>query len=450
MWTSVRTFKIGLYEEHLGEASFLYEQRRGLLSDPEMSWLRIRDFEERLTAHIDALSVGEQLALDVCREHILSADPGELFAITSLACVERHAPVITELTGKLDYENAAAVRAVTDALNYVLPPEWQDFTGRALLNGAAGLRGILSEVVGYRRLPYGPALLTALRNIKQPPLAVVWSLGRLREATAEQVLSTTAATATDTAIQAAALVALARIGKSSILTEPTRIAGQPHSHLFLGLACGRDAARCLLALLQSGQAGPDCVTALGLLGDLSTVRALVSCLKVEPLAATAACALEFITAAGLFEDAFIPEEPNPDEWSEDESAAYRQTGEVPKRPDGKPYGTTVRRVSRDAAVWTAWLNANASSFKAHLRYRRGKPYSDAGLVEYLCDESSDKFLRALTQEELVIRYGADVPFERDMPVRQQFAAIRSLSAWVEAHAGRFEPGRWYFAGRVID
>jgi len=59
MATSPRDFAVRMYDEHLEEASFLYEQRKALLRDPEIPWTRIGDFEERLEAHIDlSLSAG--------------------------------------------------------------------------------------------------------------------------------------------------------------------------------------------------------------------------------------------------------------------------------------------------------------------------------------------------------------------------------------------------------
>ena len=54
---SASDFETELYQEHLEEASFLYEQRLTLFDDIEITWLDIEDFEERFEAHIDALVV---------------------------------------------------------------------------------------------------------------------------------------------------------------------------------------------------------------------------------------------------------------------------------------------------------------------------------------------------------------------------------------------------------
>ena len=58
-------------------------------------------------------------------------------------------------------------------------------------------------------------------------------------------------------------------------------------------------------------------------------------------------------------------------------------------------------------------------------------------------------VRQLSYEELVIRYGVDIPFETDMPVRQQQDAIGKWKSWATANEGRFKPGAWYVGGQLV-
>src|SRR5882672_6589088 len=90
------SFATGLYEEHLAEASFLYEQRRTLLEDREITWKDIGDFENRFEAHIDALMVGEDLALEVCRQQARKGDFGELHAAMRVCCRQRRSDLVFE------------------------------------------------------------------------------------------------------------------------------------------------------------------------------------------------------------------------------------------------------------------------------------------------------------------------------------------------------------------
>ena len=74
--TSVREFTIEIYLEHLDEASFLYGQRKALLAGAEVLWTELQAFESRLEAHIDALVVGRELALQQCAERIAQREGG--------------------------------------------------------------------------------------------------------------------------------------------------------------------------------------------------------------------------------------------------------------------------------------------------------------------------------------------------------------------------------------
>src|SRR5690606_24877313 len=75
-----RRFLRSLHEEHLEEISSLYERRIGLLDDVEIDEEDIVDLEARLEAHLDALVVGAEPALELCAERALECDAGELFA----------------------------------------------------------------------------------------------------------------------------------------------------------------------------------------------------------------------------------------------------------------------------------------------------------------------------------------------------------------------------------
>jgi hypothetical protein len=52
-------------------------------------------------------------------------------------------------------------------------------------------------------------------------------------------------------------------------------------------------------------------------------------------------------------------------------------------------------------------------------------------------------------EELKIRYGADFPIEADMPVVTQEKILPQVAQWVQLNEARFQPGAWYFAGRLM-
>jgi hypothetical protein len=248
----------------------------------------------------------------------------------------------------------------------------------------------------------------------------------------------------------AALISLLHLGDYRAL-ESCYLLVQTKSwpYIAFGLGGSRSASNILRDAISYGRADPDCLLALGLLGDLTALKPMHTCLTEPNLAESAALALNLITGADLYEEVFIAEQIDEDELFEHELKAYREENKVPTRADGKPFGTTVVRLSQDPELWKNWFSENASRFQPEKRYRNGKLYSPVCLLENLISEKTPYRLRELAYEELVIRYNADFPFEADMPVQCQLAAINKLSAWVNENNRRFQAGSWYFACRLV-
>ncbi len=284
MATSLRRFQIELYEEYLQEASFLYsaalyEQRRSLFHDPEISWKDIGEFEDRLEAHIDGLVVGDKLALEVCAKHAVEADFGELFAAVSVFCRQDRRDLVLAIFDQLDPDDAEKSSALADALKYELPDAWiPDFL--TLLDcGDPKLTPILARAFGYRRTPGGPQLLSTMARCPAPALPeVVGALGQIRHRPAVGQLLDYLKTE-ELPVRFAAAIALARIGESRALDYCLDQApSETWPTLPLGLAGGRREF-ALLTDLAAKTARPDCLIALGLLGDPAAVPLFLSALE---------------------------------------------------------------------------------------------------------------------------------------------------------------------------
>jgi uncharacterized protein (TIGR02270 family) len=439
-------FHRGIFEEHLEEASFLYEQRGALLNDPEVSWANLAGFEERLEAHLDALVAGGGLALEVCRARVADGDFGELFGAVCVFCRQRQANLLSETLEGLDYEDKQKATAVADALKYDLPAEWSVFIDQALARRDARLTPLLAAVSGYRRLPTGAALLQGLAATPVPAIQIINAFGRLNVGEAQEVLESCLRHPA-APVKSAALLALLRTGANGPLQQyQSGSQKESWTRIALGLGGARSVTDVLQEIARSGNADADCLLGLGLLGDPAALQLLYDSLKSPDLVDSAAMALNWITGAELFEEVFVPEEVNEDELSEKELKAWRDRKEAPQRADGKRFGKTVKKLSPNKGTWKRWFADNAAKFDPNLRYRSGKLYAPSSLLANLADERSDHPLRRFAAEELVIRYGCDVPFEVDMPVKRQLQAIREISAWVDANGRRFQPGHWYFAG----
>jgi uncharacterized protein (TIGR02270 family) len=449
MVTSRRNFLIELYEEYLEEASFLFEQRRTLLVNPEIAWEKIGEFDDRLEAHIDGLVVGDQLALEVCTRHAAEGDFGELFAAACVFCRQGSRNLLLNVFDQLDPSDAEKTGALADALKYELPDAWVDDFLLLLTSGHPKLAPILARAFGYRRLNCGPRLLTAMRRCTAPALPeLVWALGRIRYKPAIEPLLDYLKSE-DEPVRSAAAIALVR------MREPRAIDycldSAEHNTwpiLPLGLGGGRRALELLTELAGKNACG-DCFTALGLLGDPISVPLLISSLEQADAAPEGATALECITGADLYETVFVPDEMEEDELFESEREQLKQ-GKKPDRGDGRPFGSNVTRLSQKPEDWDRWWRTNQSRFTEGVRYRNGGPFSPERLSDMLAAGKTPHSIRRYCSEELVTRYGEDFGIETDMPVPRQRVAISKAAEWSRSEGGRFPDGAWYFAGNGRD
>lgn len=446
MATSIREFNIGLYLEHLDEASFLYTQRKALLKDDEILWAELDGFESRLEAHIDALMVGGELALQKCVEQIEGGDAGAVFAAISVFCRHKRSDLLALALKQIDLADPEHTTALADALRWELPLDWGVFVERAIARGDAKLTDVLATVSGYRRLPITDTLLQAFAGKGTPALAA--ALGRLRSADAILPLQACVA-GNEPALQSAALLSLLQIGSADALQAQylnARIEKWPRTLLALGGSGSATAVLC--DVVNAGKGTPETLLALGLLGDLPAMKMLYQCLQIPECADAAALGLNWATGANLYEAQFEAEEVAEDELFENELLAWRERRQPPMRLDGKLFGKQVQRLSTNPQTWKQWLSDNRDRFDNGLRYRHGQPYSPEALWASLQDPRSDRRLRRLASHEMVVRYGCPLPFEPDMPVRQQAQVLREMRSWVDENAGRFNPGGWYAGGQA--
>ncbi len=448
MATSTRAFLIELYEEYLEEASFLYEQRRTLYKNPEISWKKIGEFEERLEAHIDGLIVGDKLALEVCTCHAAEGDFGELFAATCVFCRQDRRDLVLAIFDRLDPDDPEKACAIADALKYELPDAWVSDFLVLLASGDPKLAPVLARALAYRRLPSGPQLMSAMKRCTASALPeVVWGLGRVPYEPSRGPLLDYLRSEEEP-VRSAAAVALARMGERKAVDYCT---AQARSHSWpimpVGLAGGHNAIELITELVMKNGSG-DCMTALGLLGDPVSVPLLISKLGQPESAAPAATALQCLTGAGLCETVFVPDEVDEDELFESEREQLKQ-GIKPGRGDGRPFGSNVTRISQSPEDWKDWWTANEMRFTPGVWHRNGGPSSPARLVEMLSADNMPHQLRSCCLEELVTRYGKDFGIEIDAPVSRQIVSLAEALAWGRTAATRFQEGAWYFGGHRL-
>ena len=451
MANSIRQFDIEICEQHLEEASFLYEQRLAYLVDPELTWKELDEFEERFEAHIDALVVGADLALEVCKAHCSSGDFGELHAAMRVFCRQDRSDLTYTVLQNLDVEDPDTVQAVIDALKAECPDAWHDDLVRILLGKCSHLVPAIAPVLGYRRVPVEDTLVRAIGNADSAGLPnLVWALGRVGDEPARAAIGPHLRS-DDEAVAEAACRALIRLGDYHAIRHGLLVAqAKPWPTCALGIGGNHTAVNVLSDVVRSDNVSDDALIALGMLGDLGSVVHIYNCLMNPERAMAAAVALQTITGAALYEEVFVPDEIDPDELFDEEREKYEQTGEVPTRPDGQPYGENVIQISVNPQTWREWLDHHKQNFDTKLRYRHGQPASPAASLQCLAAEHTPGPVRALVLDEFAVRYGVNFRMEADMPVREQETQLTVVADWVRENQSRFTAGQWYFAGRPME
>ncbi|MEM1125940.1 MAG: HEAT repeat domain-containing protein [Bacteroidota bacterium] len=447
---SDHAFAVGLYREHLEEAAFLYEQRRDdLLHDPELAWTDLADFEERLEAHLDALVLGDDLALAVGQQQREEGDVGALYALVCVLCRHRRRPLFEELLDTLDGDEAEHVEAVCDALVHELPPAWGRLVAAELAHEMPWRQHVALHVAGHRRLDVGEALQARLHTV--PPavrVPLVWALGRLGREAVRRDLYHTSLRHEDPAVRTATALTLLRLGEPAALQHVlTQDRTLPEALPLVGLAGTPREQPALLDAAARGPVPEAALLALGLLGDPGAIEPLLHHLAQADHAEAAALALHVLTGAPLFEEVFVEDEVDEDELFEDEIAQLAR-GEPLLRSDGTPYGTTVTRLAQDPDAWRTWWTDHAGTFQRGMRYRLGQPCTPTTLVASLRAPTLPGPVRQLIYEEVVIRYNVDAPFDTTYRVAQQHRALTTLHQKADAAESQHRPGRWYFAGHL--
>ena len=118
----------------------------------------------------------------------------------------------------------------------------------------------------------------------------------------------------------------------------------------------------------------------------------------------------------------------------------RKTGRCQRATESRTAtGNAAHFATRRAGI-RGWTRTSIASIGDY-RWRMGRPTARRRFCECLKSETSPYAVRAATYEELVVRYGLDVPFEVDLPVFSNNAGFsrRSRAGW-HASPARFEDG----------
>jgi len=435
-----------LVEEHIDEASFLYEQRRAMLSEIDEPWARVAGMEQRLEAHLDALAVAGRGALDACVARAIdSGEPGARFVAACVACRRRDSKRLAQLLDCVQDGDASALAPLRDALRLELSDDWMPLIVARLSATKPAWVELFADIARPGQPQVARALLKAVRH-RIAVASVADAVGRLKIEAAREDLWPCLDDQPDET-RAAALLALCRIGDAEAALHGASAArNQPWARTAVGVSGDRVAVGTLMQVAHDGAIDKATIEALGLLGDPEAAPVLLSALARDDLAACAARSLHWITGAGLFVEVFVPDPVDEAAMGPSELENWKTRQEQPTRMDGQPFGEKVCMLSRDPQRWERWLAEHDAQFRPGWRYRAGRPSTPRVTVECLADPGVDGSLRRAAALELEIRYGCRIPFDVEMPVVAQRAALTRMLAWADAQGDRFAPGAWTPAG----
>jgi len=446
MQPSLTLFYQDLWSEHIEEASALYEQRTALIADPELSWLDLEEYERRIEAHLDALVLGGEPALTLAAELAAGADAGTLYAVVCLFCRQDRFPLLAALLPDLDWDDTEICQVIRDALVAEAPQAWLPALATLAAKGEVAQNALTLAVLSRRGSPLPQALVSRLRSQKAFVASLIRCFAKQDLLREKPWLQELLISETDPEILTAASFALLVAGDETVSKTLASLAAvEAWTRIPLALAATPTQAALLLEGCRR-QPEPAGIQALGLLGEMTAVPLLLTLVAEETLAPAAACSLEWLTGAGLYEEVFVPETADEDELFEDEIEAVAQ-GQPVMNPNLQPAGEQVRRLAQDAEMWHQWWREHQRDFAPGLRYRSGHPLSPETLLQNLNSADSGHELRMWAATEFAVRYGCDIPFFAEMRIAEQQKTIAAFAAWVEKNSNRFEPGKAYFQAR---
>jgi hypothetical protein len=403
MRDAIEAFELRQFQEHIDEASFLYEQRLAQMFRTAVTWTELASLEERRKAHLDTLESGGMRALDLAATQArTSGAEGDIFVAVSLVARLNLFQPLAGLISALP-KKALGGRALTDALNEAAPDAWAPQL-RALADTTPGLAPAVIYWHGTHGIGSAGNWLAGKEFLADAALALCQCYARLGEARGCDWLAQLLATAADEELLLWSALALAMLDRQRTLALLRPQAIQSWSWLPLALIGTESDGVHLLRHLRSLQAAPpEGLLALGLHGYPEAVPWLLDCLSIPELAEPAAEALNTLLGAECYEERFQDEDIDPDELNDEERAQFAR-GERPPNPNGQRAGDWKVCLSRDPLLWRNWWQGRAGSFSAG-RYRHGEVCTPAVLLEGIRSMGTSNLLRRWNAVELATRHG---------------------------------------------
>lgn len=498
-----RLFLRKLHEQHIEELSMLYERRLDMLDDAEIEVEDLLQVEDRIEAHLDALVVGADAAVELCVERAADGDMGERFGAIAVLCRQQRPDLVEAALPSFEDGDQEAEPEADDDPELAALPGLADLAALAALSPEAvvededtepdeesaepGSDDDAPEAEASAVADDDPTVAGALTDALRFEALAGWQplFERLLAGSSPVVCTAIAMTAGSRGLPLGSAIAAAaeRLAAGARLETFSWALGRLRERSavpFLSRQAQRldspEAAVATLSLLRFGDPSvldyvvrlvPKHPWACSLLA-IAGGPALASILQGR-LARTRVAAEELI-AVGLFGDVGVV--PQLLECLEKglhpEAAAqalYLLTGahvlekvvegsEEPERlANGEPDPrdrVEIVKLGQNPAAWWSWWDGHRSAFQLGWRYRLGQLASPVVLGHTLHRFVLPRSVRQLAAEEIGVRYQPRQDLDVNMRVRSQHAALTELSALQQNDAiiSRAD-GAWVFARALM-
>ena len=424
-------FSYELYIEQYEEASFLYEQRTYLRSDPEFSWTDMETYEDRFINYVEALISGNKIIDELCLEQALTDASGNIYASIVILYKRQNLESIFTIIDAIDHSDSEQSNAFVDAVNEFFSQKDQVDLVLYLLDKTNNPVHIISaaRIAGYNRLDLGEQFFN-LPEVDQLNTDVIcsilYAIGRMKPFNKNNrntinVFRKVLTDNEDVIIYTNAIIALFKIYGNAATLENIFINLENNvlSYIPLSFYGGKN----IVVINKSVQALNNPTLNAGFTGNTQIIPELIEALSKNETAENASIALHLITGEEFLENHFIPDEIDEDTLFEDELEKHKK-GKL--YAPGEEPGVTITRLSQNPEVWQLWWEKNQSNYSPEITYRNGKPLSKECLIENLKSKILPDYIRRIAYEEMLIQYNIDTPFEIDMRVKDQITAIQEM------------------------
>lgn len=370
---------IDILEEHMEEADFLWQQRKNALTDRVYNLTDMAELEERLLAHLDGLVLGEKEAWKLLEPTLSSGGEGEVFTAAFVALDSRVSTMIDLVNKTFSEAEGDVLNGICYAYKHTMNSEVENILCPLLDSDNGLILAASIDSLSFRRNSIDANKLQTFLSNKDPKIvtATLKAIRRLRVSQlredVERLLENEIIEVRIEAIKTGLLLGSRKTLEACRRMIIKRIEGTDQLIEYPGLMGQPDDVNILMNALKEPGLVRNAVTALGLLGNISTIELLIQCAADPKLSRLAGESLSIITGVDLGKEKLVaekPQEPKESSLTEEEEEEF-----VTDPDEDLPYP--------DAEKLNAWWRSNAAKFDKRVRYRNGKPYDKQVLIEIL-------------------------------------------------------------------